>query len=99
MERDEGKRTVVRRPEPPSEDRPGLTADEARALLAVTTRRRGPWDKVKPRLRIAFVATTVLGAIATLTLDDSLLANVAVLVAGGLWVVWPLVFAGHDEWT
>lgn len=103
---DEPKPVEVRRFEPPPDDddapparpRAKLTPEEARALLAVTVPPKGPWDKVKPRLRIAFVVTTVLGLVASLALEHGLLANLVIVAAGGAWVAWPLVFAGRDDW-
>jgi len=102
---EEPKRLEVRRFEPPADTdapfehpRAKLTPEEARALLAVTMVPKGPWDRVKPRLRIAFVVTTVLGLVASFALEHGLLANIVIGVAGIVWVAWPLVFAGRDEW-
>jgi len=103
---EEPKRREVRRFEPPPDDdapaerpRAKLTPEEARALLAVTVTPKGPWDKVKPRLRIAFIVTTVLGLVASLALEHGLIANLVIGAVGIVWVAWPLVFAGKDDWS
>ena len=107
---EEPKRLVVRRPDPPPEDgdaprpaRARLTPEEARALLAVTVVRKGPWDKVKPRLRMAFLASFFASVLVRLTLGFH---SFAMYIVEGLsfvallgWVVWPIVFAEKDDWT
>ncbi len=106
---DPPKRTVVRRYDPPPDDdapkgaRTKLTAEEARALLAVTTVPKGPWGKVKPRLKLAFVATTVVSCLARLVIGwqstGAYVLDGVLLVAAVIWVAWPLVFAEKDGWT
>ncbi len=105
---DEPKRTVVRRYEPPPDDdapvlRTKLTPEEARALIAVTVVPKGPWDKVKPRLRIAFFVSIAMSILVRLVFgfhsSPTYIAEGIAFLGLVVWIAWPLVFAEKDGWT
>lgn len=98
------KPVVVRRPEPPHGDgpsglssRPGLTKDEVRALLAVTSASRPPWGRVARRAGLGLLPTIVLSVV----LDGALgwWGTPALFVVLAVFAAWPLFQQRRDGWT
>lgn len=95
---------VVTRPEPPPDDdaplapqRPKLTQDEMRALLAVTQTTQTPLKRAARRGLLAFVPMTILSLVL-----DALIGwwSVPVLVViTAVWATRPLWRQSREGWT
>lgn len=102
MSSERRKPVVVTRPEPPSDDplapeRPKLTQDEMRALLAVSQTTQTPLKRAARRGLLAFVPMTILSIVL-----DALIGWWSIPVLVVITVAWasrPLWRQSRDGWT